>query len=95
LKKKIALFCGVLIHVDVINEEMLPIGTAGFAGFCPLTLLHLCRAERGLSSLALVPTPYRHKAPLYFWCKTKRSCSQTPYSAEQSLDLLSVYSSML
>lgn len=82
---------------------MLPVGRAGFVGFCPLTLVHLCRVEGALSSLPLVSIPQRHEAPLYFWCETKRSWSQSPIlwgegwacCIIQSLALLSVRSSML
>lgn len=76
---------------------------AGFAGLCPLTLVHLCRVERALSSLPLVSIPQRHEAPLHFCCETKRSWSQSPMRwgpewaccVTQSLALLSIHSSVL
>lgn len=36
--KKIASFCGLFVHVDIINSKIMPISRAGFIGFCALTL---------------------------------------------------------
>lgn len=65
----------------------MPIGRAGFIGFCPLTLVHLCRVERMLSSLPLVSIPQRHEAPLYFWCETK-SMESEPHTLRTRVGLL-------
>lgn len=102
-EKKKALFCGVFLHVSIINNEMASISRAGFIWFCALTPVCFCRLERVLSFLLLVSIPQRHETPLYFWCEIKRSWSQSPIlwgpewpcCVTQSLFLLSIHRSML
>lgn len=101
--KKVALSCGVFLHVGIINNEMVPVSRGGFIWFCALTLVHFCRLERVLLFLLLVPIPQRHETPLHLLCEIKRSWSQSlilggpecPCCVTQSLFLLFIHRSML